>query len=274
MASSFAIKDYRLNRDVEPVPFIRSPNQSDTFRPEGIILHDTAGRLIKGSSVNWFQSPDARSSAHFVVERDGSLTQMVLLNRCAWHAGTSSYHGRKNVNRFAFGIEIVNIGKCEKARDGSFIPWFKQPYRQGDQGQRFYYAETPNHGAGWWLDYTKAQIRTVTALCEFLVAFYKLDFITPHWTVSPGRKVDTNPLFPLEELRASAFDRRPCLHANANLRRWPSYNDNIIMVVPQGSKVDILRSGTYQHEQNEPELWHLVEFSGQQGWVHGSLIQL
>lgn len=280
MAKSFEIKNHRLLQDGHQASFIESPHQSATFAPRGIILHDTAGQLTKHSSVNWFKSPDAHSSAHVVVERDGSITQMVRLNRRAWHAGKSIYKASKDVNGFAFGIEIVNVGKCKKADDGSFIPWFKTPFKQGTNGLRFEYAKTASHGQGWWLDYTEEQIETVKALCDVLVAKYRLDFITTHWDISPGRKVDTNPLFPLDEIRASAFDDndgadgRAFILTDANMRRWPSYNDNIIMVVPKGSQVVILRSGSYQYEKNEPETWHLIELGTQQGWIHGSLVQL
>src|SRR5262245_41877787 len=74
--------------------------------PSLIILHDTAGRLDKHSSVNWFTSEDCNTSAHVVVERDGTLTQLVKFNTIAYHAGKSTWNGVPNCNRFAIGIEI------------------------------------------------------------------------------------------------------------------------------------------------------------------------
>ncbi len=283
MSNPFEIKQHRLHENRSLVSFKKSPNQSGNFAPEGIILHDTAGRLDEHSSVNWFMNPDARASAHFTIERDGSLTQQVALNRRAWHAGKSRYKGRNGVNAFAFGIEIVNLGKCSQLSDGRIKPWFNAHYRDGVDGLDFEKISTPQHGSGWWLTYTEAQITTLIHLCQALVKKYDLAFITTHWDISPGRKVDTNPLFPLEEVREAVFGNGDGqdegltgsrVIADANLRRWPSYNDNIIEVVPKGSKVDIIRSGHYQHEQNAPELWYLIEHGSQQGWMHGSLIEL
>jgi N-acetylmuramoyl-L-alanine amidase len=62
---------------------------------------------------------------------------------------------------------------------------------------------TREHGAGAWTGYPEAQIVAVEALLHALFAGVKsLRDIRTHWYVSPGRKVDTNPLFPLEALRA------------------------------------------------------------------------
>ena len=291
MTGIFTIKQHRLYIDGKEAAFKRSPHQSSGFNPEGIILHDTAGRLEKGNSVKWFLNPEARASAHFTVERDGSLTQQVALNCRAWHAGKSRYRGRTGVNAFAFGIEIVNLGRCDKTADDRFKPWFKAIYDNGADGLDFAYARTPAHGDGWWLDYTEAQIKTVTALCEALVSKYGLSFITTHWDISPGRKVDTNPLFPLDDVRAAVFGQQgpggeapegtsdgapdgSYVITDTNLRRWPSYNDNIITVLSKGTPVTILRSGYYKHEESDPDLWHLVEAGDQQGWIHGSLVEL
>nr|WP_321458126.1 N-acetylmuramoyl-L-alanine amidase [uncultured Cohaesibacter sp.] len=277
-SQAFTISNHCLLRDGEPVPFERSPNQSAGFAPEGIILHDTAGRLDKGNAVNWFLKPEAKASAHLTVERDGSLTQQVAFNRRAWHAGKSSYRGKSNVNAFAFGIEMVNLGKCNKLRDGSIQPWFKGEYRDGIDGLHFAYLATKAHGKGWWLDYTAEQISTVTAVCQALIGKYDLSFIAGHWEISPGRKIDPNPMFPLDALRASLLgedgeQEGPMLIANANLRRWPSYGDNVIKVIPKSTPLDIIRTGTFK-PLGYPEIWHLVETGDQHGWINGSLINL
>ena len=45
-------------------------------------------------------------SSHFVVTRDGQLTQFVPFNLRAWHAGESSFRGRSDCNDFSIGIEL------------------------------------------------------------------------------------------------------------------------------------------------------------------------
>ncbi len=49
-----------------------------------------------------------------------------------------------------------------------------------------------------------------------------------------------------------------------NLRRWPSYNPNVIGQVPNGTLVPVLRQGTFGGE-----LWRCVRFDGREGWVVG-----
>ena len=276
--SAYSIRNHMLCADGAPVPFARSPNQSGEFSPRGIILHDTAGRLEKGNAVDWFLRPEAKASAHLTIERDGSVTQQVAFNRRAWHAGKSSYRGEEGVNAFAFGIEMVNLGKCNKLRDGSIQPWFKGDYRDGTDGLHFAFAASRAHGKGWWLDYTAAQIRTVAAIAHSLIDKYALSFIAGHWEIAPGRKIDPNPLFPLDALRnallgAEGEQGAPMVIADANLRRWPSYADNVIQVLEKGTALSIIRSGNFKPLGNA-ELWHLVETGNQQGWINGSLVAL
>ncbi len=47
-----------------------------------------------------------RVSAHFLIGRDGTVTQFVSAGVRAWHAGHSSFAGRSNCNDFSIGIEL------------------------------------------------------------------------------------------------------------------------------------------------------------------------
>ena len=49
---------------------------------------------------------DMRVSSHLLINRDGSLMQFVPFNKCAWHAGQSSFEGRDDCNKFSIGIEL------------------------------------------------------------------------------------------------------------------------------------------------------------------------
>ena len=182
--------------------FVPANASGGDLKPTLIILHDTAGRLDKFSSVNWFASKECKTSAHVVVERDGTITQMVPFNRRAWHAGQSQWQGKKLCNSFAIGIEIVNPGLCKS--DGR--AWFHKASEPGFHMSFLKHAQTKEHGDGWWMPYTPEQIRAVKELCRALVAEYPdVNDIATHWQVSPGRKIDTNPIFPLEEVEAYAF---------------------------------------------------------------------
>jgi N-acetylmuramoyl-L-alanine amidase len=67
--------------------WVKSPNFSDRHgsRVDLLVLHDTEGNYA--GAVNWFQKPESRVSAHFVIKEDGSeVTQMVDICDKAWHA--------------------------------------------------------------------------------------------------------------------------------------------------------------------------------------------
>lgn len=66
-----------------------SSNQSARSGGEGairrVVLHTTEGSYA--GAISWFQNSSSSVSAHFVVRRsDGEVTQMVKLDKKAWHA--------------------------------------------------------------------------------------------------------------------------------------------------------------------------------------------
>lgn len=56
------------------------------------------------------------ASAHVLIGRDGSIWELVKLNKEAWHAGKGMINGISNLNRQSYGIEL--IGK----RGSGFTP--------------------------------------------------------------------------------------------------------------------------------------------------------
>ena len=198
---TFKIVADRLYRDGGPVPFVPSPNTKGRMQPRAIVVHDTAGPSAI-SAINTFKKQAGKDSvsAHIVVDRDGSITQMVEFDTVAFHAGKSTLDGRSGCNSFTVGIEIVNPGKL----NDKGCAWFHKPGQTGYSGTEA--CKTPEHGNGYWLPYTPAQIDAVTELCKALVKAYPtIKQIVPHWHISPRRKIDTNPLFPLEALRQAVF---------------------------------------------------------------------
>lgn len=195
-----AIQNGRAYRGGAPVAFKRSPNVGGTLRPEFIVLHDTASGLNSSGSISWLTDPVSKVSAHVVIGRDGTITQLVPFNVKAWHAGQSIWNGRPLLNGFSVGIEIINPGRLSKIADGVYkgvttIDTNKDP------SLMVKYAKTAAHGEGYWLAYSAAQVAAVTELCKALCETYPIEEVITHWLISPGRKVDTNPLFPLEQLR-------------------------------------------------------------------------
>lgn len=152
-----------------------------------LILHYTAGVTRKGA-VNWLADTRAKASAHFVVGRDGIVTQMVPLSMSAWHAGNARIS-----NKASIGIEIVNQGY---RKDG-----------EKKAGDRYATLTLPKgkRVAGWWPPYTQKQIDAVRTLIKRIAAAGYLrattdirgheDIATPE-----GRKIDPGPLFPWDEV--------------------------------------------------------------------------
>tara|TARA_R110002020_G_scaffold185004_3_gene382487 strand:+ start:3043 stop:3927 length:885 start_codon:yes stop_codon:yes gene_type:complete len=290
----YAIKNHRLYLDGVQVAYRPTPNKSSgTIDPSVLTFHDTAGRLEKFNSVGWLVNPAAKASAHVVIERDGTATQLAPLNAKCWHAGRSQFDGRTGVNGFGIGIEIVNPGIMDGSPTGDFATaWWKERFQVDEHDLQ--YRSTPEHGRGWWMDYTPEQIEAVLGISLAIVGKYPgiatAHQATTHWTISPGRKVDTNPLFPLEKIRARLFGRADpepvdddddggvtvVTRTGLNLRRWPSKNDNVIGVVPSGTRCGVIRSGVYADGFPEAR-WHLVTVSldgaAQEGWVHSDYVK-
>ncbi|MBX3095698.1 MAG: N-acetylmuramoyl-L-alanine amidase [Fimbriimonadaceae bacterium] len=111
----------RLPRLFIPVAITSYPAIHLSPRPNNttvdtIVLHHTANDSV-WATTKWFQNPTSRVSAHFTVGKDGSIAQHVSTEMTAWHAGVSQDgKGRRAVNRYSIGIELVNRG------DGS-DPW-------------------------------------------------------------------------------------------------------------------------------------------------------
>ena len=95
-------------------PVINAP--SPNFNERGgkdidtIVLHHTASNNGAGDLAH-MRNPKAEVSAHYMVDRDGKIYQLVNDSKRAWHAGPSQLHGQPtDVNGRSIGIEIVNDG--------------------------------------------------------------------------------------------------------------------------------------------------------------------
>lgn len=87
-----------------------SPNfDPRTAPPSMIVLHYT-GMKTGEEALARLRDPEAKVSAHYLVEEDGRVFRLAPEERRAWHAGVSFWRGRRNVNGDSIGIEIVNPG--------------------------------------------------------------------------------------------------------------------------------------------------------------------
>jgi N-acetylmuramoyl-L-alanine amidase len=173
-----------------------SPNvyRDDVAPVELVVMHYTAAGSASGSA-KWLCSPEAKASAHFVVERDGRVWQLADTDHRTWHAGgaSSNWNGRR-VNGRSIGIELANWGPL----DGSRLQTHTGAAYKGpapfvdDKGQA-------------WEPYPQAQLDAAERLVRWLVGLYPtlrlpspggLPRLCGHQDVDPTRKRDPGPAFP------------------------------------------------------------------------------
>ncbi|HEY6962651.1 MAG TPA: N-acetylmuramoyl-L-alanine amidase [Gaiellaceae bacterium] len=63
-----------------------------------IVIHATEGGSLIGN-VSWLTNDKAEASSHYVIDRDGTIVQVVPLHDIAWHSGN------RTVNDHSVGIE-------------------------------------------------------------------------------------------------------------------------------------------------------------------------
>lgn len=114
-------------------------------------------------------------SSHYLVgdiADENKVYQLVREDKRAWHAGTSYWQGRENLNDMSIGIEIVNKGFVEKEGVRHFFPFGGK------------------------------QMKKVALLMQSIVKRYNIKptAVVGHSDIAPGRKQDPGPLFPWEIL--------------------------------------------------------------------------
>jgi N-acetylmuramoyl-L-alanine amidase len=134
--------------------------------PDKIVLHYT-GMKTGEEALARLRDPDAKVSAHFMVEEDGRVFRLVPEERRAWHAGVGSWKGDTDINASSVGIEIVN------------------------PGHEFGYRPFPD-----------AQIAAVIDLVDGIRSRWIVadNMIIAHSDLAPDRKEDPGELFPWKRL--------------------------------------------------------------------------
>jgi N-acetylmuramoyl-L-alanine amidase len=147
-----------------------SPNFSKKKRDEKdikfVIIHYT-GMQSEIESINRLKNPKFKVSCHYLINRKGTIIQMVNDNKKAWHAGKSKWKKLTNLNSSSIGIELVN------------------------RGHRFGYEK-----------FTKNQIKNLILLCSNLKKKYKIkdENFLGHSDIAPNRKTDPGENFPWKKL--------------------------------------------------------------------------
>lgn len=265
--------DRLVEDDGSPVPFRASPNVGGALDPRFLVLHFTAGRSAE-DSIAWLTNPDARASAHVVVGRDGSVTQLVPFDRVAWHAGRSRWRGLTGLNAHSIGIELDNPGRLRE-QGGAWGAWFGRAY----EDDVVMVARHPHEEeVSGWHTYTEPQIEAAEEVARALVRHYDLEDVLGHEDIAPGRKVDPGPAFPMASFKARVLGRaqdEPLRYRTAaalNIRSGPGTQHERLpeSPLPEGARVEPLRT------QGSWWLVDVLEGAGEsdvQGWVHSRWLE-
>lgn len=74
-----------------------------------LLLHYT-GMESAAAALERLCDPEAKVSAHYFIDEDGRVLQLVEEARRAWHAGVAYWDGTRDINARSIGIELVNPG--------------------------------------------------------------------------------------------------------------------------------------------------------------------
>ena len=113
------------NHILDSAKLVRSPNYSERINDYDIrliVIHcislppkiygnsyieDFFCNKLNTNDHEYFREiKDLKVSSHFLIKRDGEITQFVSILDRAWHAGVSSFEGREDCNDYSIGIEL------------------------------------------------------------------------------------------------------------------------------------------------------------------------
>jgi N-acetylmuramoyl-L-alanine amidase len=87
-----------------------SPNHGVRSRSISTLVIHYTGMPTTENALELLCSPLAQVSAHYVIDEDGKILQLVPEERRAWHAGVSYWAGETDLNASSIGIEIAHPG--------------------------------------------------------------------------------------------------------------------------------------------------------------------
>ena len=152
-----------------------SPNYN-ARKPQLIVLHHTSiGDATAALRVLRTRNSEGPVSAHYLVEQDGRIDQLVDDNARAWHAGAARWGDMTDINSSSIGIEIDNDGvsaftqpqiqalvnlladlttRLGIPRQAVVGHGDIAPGRKNDPSARFPWATLARYGFGLWPDAT------------------------------------------------------------------------------------------------------------------------
>lgn len=87
-----------------------SPNYDERKLPITMLIMHYTGMKTGKEALDRMCDAQAKVSAHYMVEEDGQIFQLVDEAKRAWHGGLAYWRGIEDINSASIGIEIVNKG--------------------------------------------------------------------------------------------------------------------------------------------------------------------
>tara|TARA_B100000963_G_scaffold337541_1_gene333636 strand:+ start:991 stop:1707 length:717 start_codon:yes stop_codon:yes gene_type:complete len=165
---------------------------------EFIILHYTETKDLS-DALDLLTDKRRKVSAHYLIDIDGTIYNLVSETKRAWHAGVSMWQGLEDINSRSLGIEIVN---------------------QGEKKSNYY---------------PDLQIKALIALIKYLMKKYKIDSnnILGHSDIAPLRKIDPGKYFPWKKLSENMIG----LWSNYNEIDIPLENNEVKLLLKNLKKI-------------------------------------
>lgn len=161
-------------------------------RPEGVpikhlMFHYTDLPTAQDALAHMLE-PAQKVSAHYLIDEEGKIYELVAPAKRAWHAGTGQWRSYTNLNHTSLGIELQNKGH--------------------------------SHG---YHSFPLIQIQSLIALSQALILRYKIApyNILGHSDYAPHRKQDPGAKFPWRELAQKGVGFWPPMQTIESAQKTP-----------------------------------------------------
>lgn len=257
----------------QQVSYKPTPNKGGKYTPQYLVMHYTAATTA-ASCISWFGSLVAQASAHLLIGRDGSVTQFAPFNIVTWHAGKSQWKGLSGLNHYSIGIELVNGGRLMQGSNKCICPVDQREVPNSE----VIIAKHKNDGKeATWHEYTEKQLEAAIEIAALLVKAYNLKDVLGHEDISPIRKSDPGPAFPMSSFRSKAMGRRDdtmdeyVTSATLNIRSGAGSSfPTLTSALPAGTPVLVLKTeGTWSFVEVQETVNEIMDL---EGWVSSKFL--
>ena len=159
----------------KPRPSPNFGSRAKTIKIDMLVIHYT-GLPSAEFSLERLCDPKMKVSAHYLIDEEGIIFQLVNEKNRAWHAGVSYWAGETDTNSRSIGIELQN----------------------------------PGHEWGY-TPFTHLQMGALRELSQDIMSRYEISnrLVLGHSDVAPARKKDPGHLFDWEWLAESGVGYWP-----------------------------------------------------------------